>query len=358
MTDLLTRAADPLAWSGPANGIDEALVCRRVVAVTHDVTSFELSSPSGRAFAFEAGQYVVVSATVDGQRVERCYTISSPPTCTDAVTITVKRLAGGPMSNWLIDHLTPGDRLHVTGPLGRFTMGGPAGQKLLLLSAGSGITPVMSMLRTMLERHHEALDIVFAHSARSPRDIVFRAELERIAADRSDVRIATICEHDSSDEGWDGNRGRLTLPMLLEIAADASEREVFTCGPAAYMDSVRDLLRRASADPARCHEESFELGLDPVPPVAVAGPAFHVEFRRSGRAVECAAGTSVLQAALAAGVPLPSSCGEGVCGTCKTTVLAGTVDMQHAGGIRPREIAQGKALLCCSTPLENLVLDA
>lgn len=357
MTDMLSET-DPLVWSGPDTDIDEALVCRRIVTVTHDVTSFVLGSPTGRTFAFDAGQYVTVSAVIDGARVERCYTISSPSTRTDELTITVKRVPGGPMSNWLHDTLAAGDRLQVTGPMGRFATAAHPAPKYLFLSAGSGITPVMSMTRTLLEHGDAALDVVFAHSARSPRDIIFRSALERIAAAGAGVRVTTICE-DAADERWDGPRGRLSLELLLAIAPDLCDREVFTCGPAPYMDGVREMLRALGADPARCHEESFDLGgttsVD-VPPTS--GGTFGVQFRRSGRSIECPSGTSVLQAALQAGIPLPSSCGEGVCGTCKTTVLSGSVDMQHAGGIRPREIAAGKALLCCSTPLDDLVLDA
>ena len=176
------------------------------------------------------------------------------------------------------------------------------------------------------------------------------------------MRVAAICEDDAPDEAWQGHRGRLTAAQLREIAPDLLEREVFVCGPAPYMAAVRDLLALAGADPLRHHEESFELGgrnAAPLAPVdAPRGTGYTVEFRRSGRSVECDATVSVLQAGLAAGVPLPSSCGEGVCGTCKTTMLSGQVDMQHAGGIRPREIAQGKVLLCCSTPLGDVVLDA
>ncbi len=357
MTGLLTREGTPLD-AGPESGIDEELVCRRVIPVAHDVASFVLESALGRRFTFRAGQYVTVAATVEGQHVERCYTISSPSTRTDRLTITVKRVPGGPMSNWLHDRLAPGDRLRVTGPLGRFSTVEHPAPKFLFLSAGSGITPLMSMTRTL--RDDASSDIVFLHCARSPRDIIFRAELDDIAASRPGVRVAAICEGDAPGERWSGARGRLTPQLLQALAPDLREREVFTCGPPPYMGAVRQMLRAAGVDPARCHEESFELGGVPVmPAVADAGAStFAVEFRRSGRVVECPADDTVLQAGLRAGVALPSSCGEGMCGTCKNTLLAGQVDMRHNGGIRPREIALHKILLCCSRPLGDLVIDA
>jgi ferredoxin len=133
---------------------------------------------------------------------------------------------------------------------------------------------------------------------------------------------------------------------------------VLSCGPPEYLAAVRALLAELGCDPTRCHEESFlfEPTATP-PPGAGAGAAFRVEFTASGRAVKCGPGSTVLDAADEAGVPVPTSCRQGLCGTCKTTLVSGRVDMSHAGGIRDREIAQGKILLCCARPLTDLVVD-
>ena len=198
------------------------------------------------------------------------------------------------------------------------------------------------MLRDLGGRH----DVAFVHSARTPDDIVFRAELEAMATD--DLRVSTVSETDE---------GRLSLPLLTRLVPDLWEREIFVCGPAGYMASVQTILAEAGVDPARCHEESFVLGSAPAAAHSGTG-TFAVQLRRTGRTLACDAGSTVLDAAARAGLVLPSSCGEGVCGTCKTTLLEGSVDMQHAGGIRPREIAKQQILLCCSKPLEDLVIDA
>ena len=352
--------ADAVEWR---DELDEQLVCVAVQDVTHDVRSFVLRPAEPAALRFLPGQYLTLTVQVDGQPLSRCYTIASSPLTPDELTITVKRVPGGPVSNWLHDHLRPGDSVAVTGPNGLFSMANHPAPRYLFLSAGSGITPLMSMLRTV-QTADEAVDVVFVHSARTPVDIVFRDELCRIEAENPGVRVVVVCEGDAPDEPWGGPRGRLDLPMLYACASDLADREIFTCGPAPYMDSVRDLLARSGADPARCHEESFHLSAGVAAgdagggEVAAGAPTYTVELRRSGRVLGCSGGTSVLAAVAEAGVSLPSSCQEGVCGTCKTTLLSGSVDMQHAGGIRPREIAQDKILLCCSTPLEDLVLDA
>lgn len=338
--------------------LDETLVCVGVADVTHDVRTFTLRARDAAAYRFHPGQHLVLTADIEGEAVQRCYTIASSPRAPEELSITVKRVPGGVVSNWLHDHLRPGDPVHVDGPLGRFsTAHHPAG-RYLFLSAGSGITPLMSMLRTV-HADREPVDVVFVHHARTPDDIIFRDELTRIEAEHPGVRVVVVCEGDAEHETWSGIRGRVSLSMLGETVPDLVDREVFTCGPAPYMVAVREILEQVGADPASCHEESFEYAAGTP---AVAGPpvgaTYAVELRRSGRTFTCGEETTVLAAAAQAGVTLPSSCQEGVCGTCKTTLLGGRVQMDHAGGIRPREIAQDKILLCCSTPCEDLVLDA
>jgi glycine betaine monooxygenase B len=342
-----------------APDVDGQLVCRAVLPVTHDVTTFVLGPPSPRLFSFQPGQYLTVTTPAGS----RCYTISSPPTRPHLLAITVKRTPGGPVSNWLHDKLRPGDRISAQGPYGRFSCAAHPARSYLFLSAGSGITPLMSMTRALFDLASDA-DVTFVHSARTPADVIFRPELTAMAAASPRLRLAFVCEDAPGD--WPGYRGRLSAGMLDPIVPDLSSREVFACGPDGYMQSVRALLDQTGLDSGRYHEESFtfeRLASAPAAPVAAPAPpasaaAFRVEFSRSAQTVPCGPGTYILDAALRAGLSLPSSCGEGVCGTCKSTLVSGSVDMSHNGGIRPREIAAGKILLCCSTPLEDLVIDA
>ena len=271
------------------------------------------------------------------------------------------------MSNWLHDTMVPGKRISADGPFGVFTPRPHAGAKYLFLSGGSGITPVMSMTRTLYDLGSDA-DVVFVHSARTPSDIIFRRELETIASTVPTVRVVPVCERDAPREPWGGLRGFLSVEMLQLVAPDLAERVVFCCGPAPYMAAVRRMLGEAGFDMQNYHEESFsfedltmkEFAADPGGGRAGRAPetkTYSVEFVRSGRTFTCAEDEYVLDAAYAAGLSPSSSCGQGMCGTCKTTLLSGTVDMQHNGGIRPREIAQNKVLICCSKPLSDLVVD-
>ena len=353
MTDLLAPEVDR---SAP---LDERLVCVAVEDLTHDVRSFTFERADGSVVDFEPGQYLTFTVEVDGVEHQRCYTIASSPVRPDQPTITVKRVPDGPVSGWLHDRFGVGDSLSATGPHGRFSSAHHPAEKYLFLSAGSGITPLMSMTRALRDRPGNR-DVVFVHSARSPRDIIFRRELEA-AAELPGIEVTVVCESASDDDPWDGATGLLGLRTLLRVAPDIHEREVFTCGPPGYMEAVREMLDLAGVDPDRCHEESFDLASRRRPPrgaPAPGGPAYAVEFRRSGRTVECGTDESLLDAALRAGLRPASLCREGICGTCRTTLLAGPVDLQHAGGIRDRDVERGDILLCCSRPRGDVAVDA
>ena len=341
---------------------DDDLVCRGVTDETHDVRSFHFAAERPCTFRFEAGQFITLELPHGPEPVFRCYTISSPPTRPEAISITSKRVPGGPVSNWLHDTVRPGARLRAAGPSGSFTL--PRGPgRLLLLSAGSGVTPLMSMVRALADRAEDR-DVVFVHSARTPSDIVFRDELPLLARRMPRLRVAHVVERTGAEPGWPGLVGRLDTSMLALLAPDFGERDVYCCGPAPYMASVRALLDGAGFDRSRYHEESFNFGelpgavqADVVEQETEAVAGFTVTFAKSGTSVLCPPGMSVLAAAKQAGLRLPQSCTRGVCGTCKSRMLSGRVDMKHGGGIRPREIEQGMVLLCCSQPLQDLVID-
>ena len=172
----------------------------------------------------------------------------------------------------------------------------------------------------------------------------------------------SIVEQVPPGAAWDGLRGRLSPAVLQAVVPDLLTRDVFCCGPAPYMAAVRAMLDAAGFDRARYHEESFDFATAEVPPEPTqAAPeerqTFTVSFARMGRTISCPSGSSILAAARAAGLRLPSACGKGVCGTCKSRLLSGTVELQHGGGIRQREIDAGMTLLCCARPGSDLVVD-
>ncbi|MDR3507176.1 MAG: hybrid-cluster NAD(P)-dependent oxidoreductase [Caulobacteraceae bacterium] len=344
--------------------VDETLVCQAVLDETHDVKTFVFAAPQPRRFAYHPGQFMTFELEIGGEIVNRCYTISASPTRPDRIAITVKRVPDGPVSNWLHDTLRPGMSLKALGPMGEFSCALHPAHKYLFLSAGSGITPLMSMTRTLHDLTAPA-DILFVHSARSPADLIFRGELELMAARQPGLNLAFICEDDAPGQPWSGYRGRIDLAMLNLIAPDLQSREVFVCGPSPYMAAVRDILAAAGLDMDRHHQESFDFSElvaesanpEPVLEAEAGARIYKVEFTTSRRQIECAEDRFVLEAAKAAGMRLPSSCAKGMCGTCKSKLVSGTVQMTPAGGIRQREIDQGMILICCSKPTSDLVIE-
>ena len=369
---------------------DHLLVCTERAPVTRDMATFTFRAVEPRTFVFNPGQFLTIGLDIDGRRVERCYSISSSPTRPDTLSISVKRVTGGHVSNWLHDNMEPGMTVTASGPLGRFSYRSTPADKYLFISAGSGITPVMSMIRAATDTArpdaasgHDVIraatdtarpdaasvpeagpDIVFIHSARTFDDIPFRAELDQIAVNNPNVTVAFACTRldaageptTYSDNRFRGHRGRIDAGMLASWCPDIAERVVFLCGPGQFRSRVRTALVAAGGSLARIHEESYGLKLPP-PDTADIDGAVTVDFTRRARRISVGEGTTILAAAAAAGVTLPSTCGVGLCGACKVTKTSGEVVMNHQGGIRPREIAQGKILLCCSEPLTPVVID-
>lgn len=345
---------------------DDVLVCRAVRRQTHDVATFVLTATRPRRFRYRPGQFMTFTIVIDGVEFHRCYTLSSSPSRPDSLAITVKRVPGGPVSNWLHDHLRPGMEIAALGPMGDFTLDLPqdaAPGKYLFLSAGSGITPVMSMARNLIDTCFD-VDAVFLHSARSPEDLIFARELVWMAEQAPSFRVRSICERDTPDNRWPGALGRLDASLLAREVPDLHERQLFVCGPDGYRAAVRTLAEQAGVSKAHFHEESFDFSTlaaeDPEIPAQIEAldEARHtIQFTRSRREVECGADTSVLSAARAAGMRLPASCAKGMCGTCKCKLVSGTVEMKHEGGIRQREIDQGMILICCARPTSDLVIE-
>ena len=293
----------------------------RVVAVrreTADVNTYVLR-PNARFGSFRPGSYVTLNLEIDGKRVDRAYSLSSAPSEDGLISITVKRVPGGLVSNYLADTLQRGAVLNLSVPTGQFLMPEQVPQKLLLLSAGSGITPVMSMLRHLLASGCQS-EITFLHFARSPEDVIFRDELDSIRSRHPQVRIAICVER--ADELWSGPTGLFDARLLEAHAPEFRAQETFLCGPAGFMKVVMQALESAQADLSKLHYERFNLDLDVS---AFLGQAQLVRFVRSGVESLSTGPRTILEQAEAHGVRIESSCRIGVCGTCRCSKRKGVV---------------------------------
>ena len=342
---------------------DEPLECVMVVPETSDTATFTFRAPSGAYFDYQPGQFMTLDLPVPGGNLQRTYTISSSPSRPLSISVTVKAQAASIGTRWMLDHLRPGMRLRAFGPSGIFSFVRHEAPKYLFISAGSGITPMMSMT-TWAWDSGEMPDIVFVHAARRPSDIIFRQRLEGMADRVPGLQLRFTVEEDDPFRSWHGYRGRLNQIMLGLMAPDYLEREVFCCGPEPFMQAVRDMLIALGYDMDRYHQESFGAPvrteaeapvLDDVVLDEAAGA--QITFADSGVTARCHETDTVLAVAKANGLNIPSGCTFGLCGTCRIRKTAGEVHMVHNGGITDDDIAQGYILACCSHPIGAVTVE-
>ena len=335
----------------------EELECASFLQEAPDVMTFCFRSPTGALFSYEPGQFLTLELPLPGGAVHRTYTISSSPSRPASLTVTVKAQRDSVGTRWMFDHLRPGMRIRARGPAGAFSMMRAPAEKYLFISAGSGITPMMSMT-TWAWDSGEMPDIVFVHAARAPSDIIFRQRLEGMADRVPGLQLRFTVEESDPFRTWHGYRGRLNQIMLGLMAPDYLEREVFCCGPEPFMQSVRDMLVSLGFDMDHYHQESFGAPIrteadapvieDTVPE---EGAKAQITFADSGVTAPCAETDTVLAVAKRSGLNIPSGCTFGLCGTCKIRKLSGEVHMVHNGGISDEDIDEGFILACCSHPL-------
>ncbi|MFT4043147.1 MAG: hybrid-cluster NAD(P)-dependent oxidoreductase [Gordonia sp. (in: high G+C Gram-positive bacteria)] len=333
------------------------LTCLARDDLTPEMTSFTFGVNGSSPLRFQPGQFLTFAFMIAGRQVERCYSICSSPTRPETLSICVKRVPGGEVSTWLHTHLRTGMTLTATGPAGRFSYLRAPADKYLFISAGSGITPVISMLAAAADERLDA-DIAFVHSAPTAADIPFRDDVETLVATHPNINATfalTRTTHSTLDNS--GHRGRIDAALLAYSCPDLTCREVFLCGPGGFRSSVRNILIASGVPLHRIHEESFGFAVPSSDKVVTTGSGVTVDFTRRARRITVSPGSSILAAAACAGVTLPSSCGVGICGSCKVRKVSGDVVMNHQGGIAPREIEQGKILLCCSEPLSPVEID-
>lgn len=293
----------------------------RVVDETADTKTFWLR-PNARFGAYRPGSYVSISVAIDGEQVTRNYSISSGPRADGLIAITVKRVEGGRVSNWLADQVRSGAVLELSPASGSFLLPEELPSKLLMVSAGSGITPVMSMLRSLVARNAPC-QVTFVHFARTPRDIIFREELDRIAREATNVHVELCVESCApEDAGWSGGRGRVTEQLLAAVAPDFASADTFLCGPPGFMRAVMQIYERSGADLSRLRYERFNCDFDAS---AFLDRVQLLRFIRSATENISTQPRTVLQQAESAGLRVPSGCRAGNCGTCRCRKTRGVV---------------------------------
>ncbi|MGW7096335.1 ferredoxin reductase [Streptomyces sp. NPDC054874] len=269
-----------------------------------------------------AGQYVRIGVDVDGVRLWRAYSLTSPTHRRDGrVTITVKAIPDGKVSNHLVRRAKAGTLIQLDQPTGDFVLSQAKPAKVFYLTAGSGITPVMGMLRDI-----ELDDVVMVHCAPRPQDVIFRNELHDLVADK---KLRLIEVHTDTD-------GMLDIARLDELVPDWAERETWACGPAGLLDAAEEHWTEHGVQ-ERLHTERFRPGIVVADDGGGGGGGGEVTFSVSGKTVAADGATPLLDIGEEAGVLMPSGCRMGICFGCVTPLKAGAVRDLRTGGITEAE---------------------
>ncbi len=343
--------------------------CVQVIEETAEAKTFRFVAESLQ-FSYQPGQFITLKLEINGKPVKRSYSISSTPSRPHSLEITVKRVLApqdavdvppGLVSNWLHQNIKVGSQVKISEPMGDFTCGFSPPPKLLFISAGSGITPMMSMSRWLLDTGSNS-DMVFIHSARTANDVIFRQELELMASRHPNFKLAVNLTGQQVKQHRLANSGRLNKSMLLAIAPDFAERSVYVCGSEAFMQGVQTMLKELNFPMQNYHEESFGVSKKPQkladsptkPPITPPTSTAEVlVFTKSGKEVTYDSFDTILETAEKKGIKLPHMCKMGACQRCKLPLLEGNVHYDEDPGCD-----NGYVLTCIAQPKGRVAIEA
>jgi len=319
-----------------------------VIDETADARSFVIEIPPALAqrFAYVAGQFCTFRALIVGQPVVRCYSMSSSPDTNDPFTVTVKRVPSGKMSNWMIDTLAPGDAIDVMPPAGLFVLRATE-TPIVAFAGGSGITPVLSIIKTALATTAREIALVYAN--RDPGSVIFADALERLRAGFSG-RLS-VHHH------LDAKNGFLDAAACAALVGDRTQADFYVCGPAPYMDVVGNGLELRGVEPGQVFIERFDLPAE-APAAGEASETESIVIRIDGRrhTVSYEPGDTILETARRVGLKPPFNCQAGNCGTCMAFLGEGKVRMRANNVLAAAEVEEGWILTCQAIPTSRQVV--
>ena len=322
-------------------------------------------------FTFVPGQFINVVFWIGGAKMNRSYSISSSPTHREYVDLTVRREPRGAVSRHITDLLAVDDEFEAGGPVGRFTFDGTEADSIVLIAAGVGITPMMSITRYLTERSW-AGDIFFLYTCHTPADFIFADEVDALQRLNPKLHVAvTISKAEGTD--WQGHRGRIDKEWLAQTVPDLNSRRIHLCGPPAMMDSTKAILAELGVPPDRLKTEAFgatkpapaAAGTTAKPTAPATGPT--VTFSKNNKSAkihtDLQAGDSppkqsILELSEELGIGIEFSCRVGTCGVCKVKMTSGEVEMAVEDSLDAGDKTNGIILACQAKPKVDVAVAA
>ncbi|WP_128548592.1 ferredoxin--NADP reductase [Larkinella soli] len=345
------------------------LKVKEVIRETPDAVSIHFWHPLNEVVRYQPGQYLTFILPFAGQKVRRSYSMSSSPHTDVSLAVTVKRLPGGAVSNYLCDTVKPGDSLETLEPLGTFVPKLDPGlpRRRILIGAGSGITPLISMIKSILHVEPRS-SLWLLYGNRNTGSIIFRKELERLEQ-QAGGRLKVTHILSQPETGWTGPTGRLNQSSMLKLLEvlpidEIRRTEFYICGPEGLMDEARRALQLLGVPSGQVHKESFA-----TTPHEAHGEVIEEESTRQSSNQEVTVlyegseykfavepHQTILEAALELDIDLPYSCQAGMCTACMGRCTSGKVKLDEEDGLSESELKAGYVLTCVAHPLTNDVV--
>lgn len=334
------------------------LKIQQVTRETPDTVTLHFKQPLFRKVKYKAGQFLTLLFTLNGQKVRRSYSMSSVPNLDSYVSVTVKRVEGGLVSNHINDHLKAGDSVEVMEPMGRFVLEPDRSQKrhVVLFGAGSGITPLMSILRSVLYFEKDSI-VSLVYGNRNREQTIFFDKLESLRQEFGG-RLQVVHTFTQPEASWGGYRGRIDEALtanVLNLLPKWDKTEYFLCGPEGMMAEVRKGLNRLKVRESQIHSESFSSAAEAKSEDTsdLSTRQVRVILHGQEHAITVQPNQTILDAALDFGLDVPFSCQSGMCTACMGTCRSGQVRMRDTDALTPDELAKGYVLTCVGHPLTD-----
>ncbi|MDF2157208.1 ferredoxin--NADP reductase [Algoriphagus sp. CAU 1675] len=339
------------------------LKVREVVRETNDTVSIYFEQPEPY-LEYKPGQFLTLVMEFDGKEQRRSYSLCTSPFVDPFPGISVKKVSNGLFSNFLNEKIFPGKTINVLKPLGNFTIDFHSKNKrhFVLVAGGSGITPIISILKSVLVNEPQS-KITLLYGSRNEEQIIFKKELDQLVEKNPD-RLEVIHSLSKPSSSWTGMKGRLSEKVVADLVQKAESesdftKEYFVCGPEGIMDVTVEALEKAKVSKGNIHKESFySAAAEKAHDLAEKGNGLlsrDVTILLEGEEsiVTVSPDKTVLEAGLAAGLNMPYSCQSGLCTACRGKLLSGKVKMDEDAGLSEKELQAGYVLCCVSRPLTD-----
>ena len=344
----------------------------KVIEVKNEIAeavsvSFEVPVQLKDAFHYKPGQYTTLKLNINGENVNRSYSFCSSPYLNEPLTIAVKRVAGGKASNFINDNFKPGYELEVMEPMGNFhsNIDETNAKQYILFGGGSGITPVIAILKSVLAKEPKS-NVVLFYGNRNQSSIIFKDRLESLKAEYGD-RLKVVHILDVPETGWSGYSGFIVKDLALKLLRENTSlnfqhSEFFICGPTPMMKQVEEALGALQIPKEKVHIEYFTAKADEDKQAADVGTAAQgaepftgktkvkIIYDGNTREFQVSEKETILEAALDAGYDPPYSCMVAACCTCRAKLVSGKVEMDDRESLTDAEINKGYVLTCQAHP--------